>query len=177
MRNSSARKSLAVLASLSILALTVVGCTTPAGKSAAPTANVGQTVTVDNLKYTVTAVNKAKEVGVPGNSFKVKDGDYVVVDLNVANTGQKTTDFDGDMAKLYDTDNQLYELNLEAAAATCNACESQGVKNVWFGKLEPGEAATTKAVFEVPAGAKGMKVELRSAQIGSEKTAVVSLGI
>jgi hypothetical protein len=43
--------------------------------------------------------------------------------------------------------------------------------------LKPGEKAKTKAVFDIPNGVKGLKVELRSAEIGSTNTAVVSLGI
>ncbi len=177
MTYSSARKSLAVLICLGLLAAVVAGCSSPGGTSAGKTANVGETVTVDNLKYTVTAVNKVKEVGAPGNSFTMKDGDYVVLEMDVQNSGDKATDFDGEMAKVYDENSTLYELNLEAAAAACGAAESKGFKNVWFGSLQPGEKAKTKAVFDIPTGTKGLKVELRSASIGSTNTAVVSLGI
>lgn len=175
--NSSARKSLAVLICLSLLAVVVAGCNSPGGTSAGKSANVGETVTVDNLKYTVTAVNKATEVGKPGNTFKMNDGNFVVLDLEVENTGTKATDFDGEMAKVYDGDSNLYEMNLEAAAATCSANEDKGFTNVWFGSVQPGEKAKTKAVFDIPTGTKDLKVELRSASIGSTNFAVVSLGI
>jgi hypothetical protein len=138
---------------------------------------MGETVTIDNLKYTVTAVNKATEVGKPGNTFRMKDGDFVVLDLEVQNTGDTASDFDGEMAKAYDADSELYELNLEASAAENSAKEDQGFKNVWFGSLEPGEKAKTKAIFDIPSGVKGLKVELRSSEIGSTNSAVVSLGI
>jgi hypothetical protein len=174
---SSARKSLAVLTCLGLLAMVVAGCSSPGGTSAGKAANVGESVTVDNLKYTVTAVTQAKKVGPSGNSFTMKDGDFVVLDMEVQNTGDKATDFDGEMAKVYDVDSQLYELNLEAAAASCKADEAKGYKNVWFGSLQPGEKTKTKAVFDIPNGIKGLKVELRSADIGSTNTAVVSLGI
>jgi hypothetical protein len=137
---------------------------------------IGETTKIDNLKFTVTNVGKVKEVGPAGNVFKVKDGDFVVLDMTVENVGTKASAFDGEMAKLYDADNTLYDLNLEAAAATVNAAGAT-YKNVWFGTLQPGEKAATKAVFEIPAGVKGLKVELRSAEIGSENTALVSLGI
>jgi len=174
---SSARKSLAVLICLGLLAVVVAGCSSPGGTSAGKTANVGETVTVDNLKYTVTAVTTVKEVGAPGNTFKMKDGEFLVLDIDVQNAGDKATDFDGEMAKVYDADSKLYELNLEAAAAACNAAESKGFQNVWFGSLQPGEKTKTKAIFDIPTGVKDLKVELRSASIGSENFAVVSLGI
>jgi hypothetical protein len=174
---SSVRKSLAVLICLGLVAVVVAGCSSPGGTSAGKTVNVGETVKLDNLKYTVTAVNKAKEVGKAGNTFTMKDGDFVVLDMEVQNSGDKATAFDGEMAKMYDADNNLYELNLEASAAACTASEANGFNNVWFGTLQPGEKAKTKAVFDIPAGIKGLKVELRSAEIGSTNTAVVSLGI
>ena len=176
MRNSSTRKSLAVLIFLAVLALVVVGCSSPGTKATGPSVKVGEAVKIDNLRFTVTAVNKVKEVGAAGNSFKIKDGDFVVVDMLVENVGQKASSFDGEMAKCYDADNQLYELNLEAAAAACNATGEE-YQNLWFGSLEPGAKAKTKAIFEIPADIKGLKVELRSAEIGSENLALVSLGI
>lgn len=177
MTYSSARKSLAVLICLGLLAMVVAGCSSPGGTSVGKTANVGEAAKVDNLTYTITAVNKATEVGKSGNTFKMKNGDFVVLDIEVQNNGEKATDFDGEMAKVYDADSQLYEINLEAAAAACNAAEADGFKNVWFRSLQPGEKTKTKAIFDIPTGVKGLEVELRSADIGSTNTAVVSLGI
>lgn len=174
---SSARKSLAVLTCLGLLALVVTGCSSPGGTSAGKSVNMGEAVTIDSLKYTVKAVNKATEVGKPENTFKMKNGDFVIVDIEVQNTGDKVSDFDGEMAKVYDAENKLYELNLEASAAECNANEDLGYKNVWFGSLEPGEKTKTKAIFDIPSGVNGLKIELLSSDIGSTSSAVVSLGI
>ncbi len=176
MRNSSATKSLAVALCLGMLILIVTGCSSPGTKATGSVARVGEAVNVDNLKFTVTGAETAKTVGATGNTFELKDGKYVVVEMDVENVGTKEIAFDGEMAKLYDANKQLYEMNLEASASCCKQ-ETTRLKNVWFGKLQPGEKATTRAVFEVPAGTKGLQVELRSANIGSEKTALVSLGI
>ena len=176
MRNSSARKSLAALTLLSVFGLVIAGCSSPGTKATGTEAKIGETVNLDSLKYTVDKIGTTMEVGVPGNILKVKEGKMVVVELTVENASQKAMAFDGEMAKVYDSENTLYELNLEAAAAACNAA-GDTYKNVWFGSLEPGEKAKTKAIFEIPEGVKGLKVELRSALIGSEKTALVSLGI
>jgi hypothetical protein len=97
---SSARKPLAVLICLGLLAVVVVGCSSPGGTSTGKTVNVGEAVTIDNLKYTVTAVNTTKEIGKPGNNFTMKNGDFVVLDMEVENVGEKETAFDGEMAKV-----------------------------------------------------------------------------
>jgi hypothetical protein len=175
-RNSSARKSLAILTMLALFGLAVAGCSSPGTKATGTLTKIGETVNLDSLKYTVDKVSTTQEVGVPGNIIKYKSGKMVVVDLTVENVSDKAMSFDGEMATVYDSDSNVYELNLEAAAAACNAA-GETFKNVWFGSLEPGEKAKTKAVFEIPEGVKGLQVELRSALIGSEKTALVSLGI
>lgn len=177
MTYSSASKSLAVLICIGLVALVVSGCSSPGGTSAGKSVNMGEPVTIDSLKYTVVSVSKATEIGKPGNTFIMKDGDFVVLDIEVQNTGDKVSDFDGEMAKVYDKENNLYELNLEAAAAECTLCEDQGYKNVWFSSLQPGEKTKTKAIFDIPTGVSGLKVELRSSDIGSTNSAVVSLGI
>lgn len=176
MSNSSVRKSFAVALCLGMLMLIVVGCSSPGTKATGSVSRVGESVVVDNLKFTVTGAEKAKQVGATGNTFSLQSGDYIVVDMQVENTGAKEAAFDGEMTSLYDAGKKVYAMDLEASASCCKKDTTQ-FNNVWFGTLQPGEKATTKAVFEVPAGAKGLQVELRSANIGSDKTALVALGI
>ena len=176
MRNSSASKTLAALVILGLMGIVVVGCSSPGGTATGQKANIGQTITIDEMRFRVDGAAKTKEVGPANNLFKVKDGDFVVVDLTVKNEAETADSFDGDMAKLYDDTDTLYEMNLEASSAACRAA-GEDYKNVWFGSLEPGATAKTKAVFEIPAEVKGLRCELRSPSIGSENMAVVSLGI
>ncbi len=176
MRNSSARKTLAAVVILGLMGIVVVGCSSPGGTAAGTKANIGQNVIVDEIRFRVDGAAKTKEVGPANNLFKVKESDFVVVDLTIKNDAETTDSFDGDMVQLYDENDTLYEMNLEASAAACRAA-GKDYTNVWFGSLDSGATAKTKAVFEIPADVKGLRVELRSPSIGSENMAVVSLGI
>jgi hypothetical protein len=151
------------LAIVGIVCLGAAGCSSPSTTASGPTVKVGESVRVDNLNYTVTSVDKTSDKG------------RIIVDLSIENTGDKDTDFDGEMATMYDAEGKMYELDLEAASDCCKQA-GDTYKNLWFSKLTPGEKAMTKAVFSVPASAEGLKIEFRSADIGSDAAAFVTLG-
>lgn len=176
MTRSSSRKALVGAVILIALGLTLAGCSSPGGGAEEKTAKMGEVVKVETLQYQATAVDKADQVGKEGNINTAK-GRYIVVDLVVTNTGKTTAEFDGDMATLWDENDQSYELDLEASSAACQAAGAADVKNLWFGSLEEGTTAKCKAVFDVPGDVAGLRLELKSANIGSEERGFISLNI
>ncbi len=159
-----------------LMAIVLTGCTSPGGGAEEKAAGKGETIKVGEVKYTVTAVDKTKEVGGEANKMKAQ-GNYIVVDIDIENIGKDRAEFDGDMAKLWDEREQAYDLDLEASAAACSASGIADIVNVWFGAVEPGETVKTKAVFDLSPEIKDLKIELANPEIGSEERGFVELGI
>lgn len=176
MRGSFVKLSLLALIGLLMLVPLACGGTETEG-GAEKTAKVGEAVSVGGVKYTVTGVNKAKTVGPETNKYTAEQGTFVVVDVTVENVGKESAEFDGDMAKLWDSEDQAYELHLEASGAAASQAGIADVVNIWFGSLEAGKTVKSKAVFDVPEDAKELRIEVRSPEIGSEDKAFISLGI
>lgn len=164
------------VAVIATMAMVLTGCTSPGGGAEEKAASKGETIKVGDVKYTVTTVDKTKEVGSEANKLKAK-GNYIVVDMTIENIGKDRAEFDGDMAKLWDESEQAYDLDLEASAAACSASGIADTVNVWFGAVEPGETVKTRAVFDLAPDIKDLKIELRNPEIGSEERGFVKLGI
>lgn len=164
------------VAVIALMGLVLTGCSSPGGGAEEKEASKGETIKIGEVKYTVTGVDKMKEVGKEGNIMKAK-GNYVVVDLTIENIGKERAEFDGDMAKLWDEGEQAYDLDLEASAAACSASGIADTVNIWFGAIEPGETIKSRAVFDLSPEIKDLKIELRNPEIGSEERGFVKLGI
>lgn len=169
------RKALALVTLLSVFGLMIVGCSSPGGDAGEDAVKLGETVTVEKITYTVNDVSEAKKVGGEGNTNTAQDDTYLIVDLKIENIGEERSEFDGDMAKLWDIDDQAYDLDLEATAAACSASGIADVVNIWFGGLDPGQTIQTKAVFDIPKDLKELKLEVRSPIIGSDERAFILL--
>ncbi len=174
MTKTGFRKALTLVMLLSVFGLMIVGCSSPGGDAGEDEAKLGETVTVEKITYTANDVSEAKKVGGEGNINTAQET-YLIVELKIENIGEERTEFDGDMAKLWDINDQAYDLDLEATAAACSASGIADVVNIWFGGLDPGQTIQTKAVFDIPQGLKEMKLEVRSPIIGSEERAFILL--
>jgi len=131
-------------------------------------AKIGDSVQVGDFVYQVKEIAFAKKIG-NEMTGKTADGVFLLIDLNVKNTGNKSATIDNSLFKLTDEAKTQYESSTEGTTAL----EMNGVNTLFLKQCQPGIATSGVLVFEVPEE-KVYDLEL-SGGMWSGKTANVKL--
>jgi hypothetical protein len=116
-------------------------------------AGVGETVTDGTFEFTVSGFEQGvAEVGTEFMNEQAQ-GEFVIVELVVKNTGSEASYFsDGDQL-LFDVDGNEYSANSTAGLLLED-------NDIWLTEINPGNQVEGKIVFDVPAGTELAKMEL-----------------
>lgn len=121
---------------------------------AAATAKVGQTVADGDLSFTVTKVEERRRVG-SGSLGEDAQGVFKLVHVRVRNGGSDTEAFSSSRQTLRDHSGREFDASASAAIYLRDS-------NSLYEKINPGNTVTGVLVFDVPASATGLVVELHS---------------
>lgn len=111
------------------------------------TANIGDTVEVGDVTYTINDVSTASEVG-PSALPTTTSEQFIVVDLTVVNNGNEAMTFDSSYIKLQDGDT-TFEPSPDASMSA-NQSEDGNIENSFFYEdINPGSEVTGNVVFDV----------------------------
>jgi hypothetical protein len=116
-------------------------------------AGVGDTVTDGDFEFTVGGFEQGvAEIGSEFLNEKAQ-GEFVIIDLTVKNTGSEAAYFSDSDQKLFDTDGNEYSANSAAGIYLED-------NDVWLTEINPGNQVEGKIVFDVPAGTSLASLEL-----------------
>ncbi|PEM08488.1 DUF4352 domain-containing protein [Bacillus wiedmannii] len=116
---------------------------------------VGDDVTAGKFTYKVNSTESKKELkNILGN--KTTDGQFLVVNLTVTNKDKKARIADGNMFKLKDASGAEY-----STAAELDMYVNEDV-GFFLKEINPNMNKTGNVVFEVPADAQGLTLEVSS---------------
>lgn len=133
-----------------------------------PVAKIGQTVHSGDFDFTVTNVSHAKSVG--GQFGKTAQGEYVVLDVTIKNTGDDTVTFDDGSQKLVDSAGKRY-----SADSAADFYANQNNTGVLFNDINPGNAVNGKLLFDMPNTATPDKALLSGGMFTDASPATISL--
>lgn len=121
------------------------------------TAKIGEKVQSGDLSFTVNGVKEYKSLG---NSFTQKDsqGIFKVVSLKIENVGKETKTIDSSMIKLTDSEGRTFERSIDGQTAKGL---SQGQVDLFLQQVQPGLSVNGEIVFDVPADAQGLTLEVK----------------
>jgi hypothetical protein len=122
--------------------------------AAAATAKVGQTVADGDLSFTVTKVEERRRVGSSSLGTDAQ-GVFKLVHVRVRNSGGDAESFSSSRQTLYDHSGREFDADVSAAIYLRDS------KSL-YEKINPGNTVTGVLVFDVPASATGLVVELHS---------------
>jgi hypothetical protein len=122
--------------------------------AAAATAKVGQQVADGDMVFTVTKVEERRRVG-SGSLGEDAQGVFKLVHVRVRNGGSDTEAFSSSRQTLYDHSGREFEADASAAIYLRDS-------NSLYEKINPGNTVQGVLIFDVPASATGLVVELHS---------------
>lgn len=116
-------------------------------------AGVGDTVADGDFEFTVAGFEQG--VAEVGSEFlnEQAQGEFVIIELTVKNTGSEAAYFSDSDQKLFDVDGNEYSTNSAAGMYMED-------NDVWLTEINPGNQVEGKIVFDVPAGTKLATLEL-----------------
>jgi hypothetical protein len=132
---------------------------------------VGQTISLEGTKYTVTQAETAEAVG---SQFmrEQADGVFVVVTLTIENTKNETKTFMDEAAKFVTKDGSSYSTDSDGTFAVLG----DGEEPLWLTDMQPDLPKTGKLVFDVPpAKVKGGVLEV--SDLFGRGEAYIALGL
>ncbi|MCR8939811.1 DUF4352 domain-containing protein [Brevibacillus laterosporus] len=129
-------------------------------------AKIGDKVSVGQFEVIAKQTSTAKQVG---NEFmnKKSQGTYILIDLEVKNLDKEARMIDSSMFKLVDSDGTTYDPDPEA-----NLYVNQQ-NNFFLSNVNPKLSAKGKVVFDMPADAKELKLEVASGVAFAAKETVL----
>lgn len=114
---------------------------------------MGQPARDGKFEFVVNRVDcGAKQLG--DQYFNTKaQGEFCIVDLTIKNIGDEPQSFVGDNTKLLNTKGQRFSASSDAAIFLSDSSSL-------FEEINPGNALSSKVVFDVPAGTMLSQLEL-----------------
>lgn len=127
--------------------------------------SIGDMVTVENIKYTVTDAFTLPYVGT-GYYGKEADGIFVVITLSMENVGKESEYISSSQFGLIDNQDRKYDVSTEAIIYL----GSMGFDALIFDKLGPGLKTEGSIIFDVPSDDKGLKLKISGGLFKGSKT-------
>ncbi|WP_194793125.1 DUF4352 domain-containing protein [Raineyella fluvialis] len=159
--------SQAPAAASSPLATTPVQASTqavaPAAKQEEKLAGLNEAVDAGDLQYTVTKVQKG--VSKVGSDYlnQSAQGQYVLVSVNVKNTGKSSKTFDSNLVKLYDKD------AIEYSSDSTAEIYANDQNHTFLEQVNPGNTVKGLLVFDIPKDVQPTQLGVRGGMFGAEK--------
>ncbi|MGS0684604.1 DUF4352 domain-containing protein [Nakamurella sp. GG22] len=122
--------------------------------AAASEPGIGTSVRDGKFEFVVKSVEKGTpEIGTAPLSTKAQ-GQFVIVNVSVANIGDEPQSFSGSNAKAFDSQGREFTADSSAAIYMKDS-------NSLYVPINPGNKVDGKIVFDIPAGAKLTSIELK----------------
>ncbi|SDB86596.1 protein of unknown function [Raineyella antarctica] len=140
----------------------------PAEKAAAPAAGLNTAVAAGDLQYTVTKVSKG--VAKVGDQYVSQEaqGQFVLVNVTVKNTGKSAVTFMSTYTKLYDKDGVEY--SSDSTAEIYANTQSQ----TFLEQVNPGNSVKGVLVFDIPKDVTPVRLGVTGGMLGAEKDIALS---
>ena len=121
-------------------------------------AHIGDKVRDGKFEFTVVKVRHAKSVGDTQYGIgETAQGRFTIVTLKVTNIGNQSQTLDDSSQYVYDAAGHKYSAN---SAADIDLSGANGQGSTWLNDINPGNTVRGKIAFDMPAGAKAVKIEL-----------------
>ncbi|MCL4498657.1 MAG: DUF4352 domain-containing protein [Chloroflexi bacterium] len=136
------------------------------------TVNVGQPVTVGEIKWTAVNPETKSEILLDNDPSKAikADGMFVIIDLTAQLTGEESAIVDSSQFAILDSKGRIFK-----AAAKFGVYSD--LDPIFLKQVTPKAPATGKVIFDVPADARGLKLEIDDLRFKSRDKGYVDLGI
>ncbi len=138
---------------------------TPTDKEEVKTYSLGDSIQAGDFRWKITKVSTTKEIGqdVAGTFFGEKaDGIFVILDVEVENTGNSAKYLTDSYIKLVDTQSREFSPNTVAAIYL----KPEGSALI-FEQINPGINKKGKIVYDVPENVKTFTVKITSSLFSS----------
>jgi hypothetical protein len=121
-------------------------------------AHIGDKVRDGKFEFTVVKVTHAKSVGDTQYGLgETAQGRFTIMTLKVTNIGNQSQTLDDSSQYVYDAAGHKYSAS---SAADIDLSGANGQSSTWLNDINPGNTVVGKIAFDMPAGAKAVKMEL-----------------
>lgn len=119
------------------------------------THSIGDTFEVDNIEYQVSDYETRDAVG--DNQFNrvQADGEFIIVEIDLTNTGQESRQITDTHLKLVDSQDRSYSVDSDTIVSVEDS--------LTFEQLDPGLSKSGTLVYDAPADQEGRQLEVSPA--------------
>lgn len=129
---------------------------------------VGETIEVGDVAWTVTDVQRTRELKAFGQR---KTGNFVVVDLTFTNNANEPVTLDSESLALLDNQGRTHETATDAEMYVPNN------KSLFLEQVNPGVTRQGRAIFDIAPDALGLILRAGDAKLFTDEKDYVDLGI
>ena len=121
-------------------------------------ARIGDKARDGKFEFTVVKVTHAKSVGDTQYGLgETAQGRFTIMTLKVTNIGNRSQSLADSSQYVYDAAGHKYSAS---SAADIYLSGANGQSSTWLNDIDPGNTVVGKIAFDMPAGAKAVKMEL-----------------
>jgi hypothetical protein len=121
-------------------------------------ARIGDKVRDGKFEFVVTKVTHAKSVSDTQFGLgETAQGRFTIVSLRVTNIGSESQTLDDSAQAVFDTSGHKFTAD---SAADIDLGGANGQNSTWLEDINPGNTVHGRIAFDMPAGAKAVKIEL-----------------
>lgn len=142
------------------------GTSKPDAVAAPEMASIGDTVSVNDVIYTVKDVKESAEYN--GTTTENK---FVIITLNAANDGKKAAKVYSELFYLYDSDGREFKGDVKRDIGNSAGYFGYGAE------IAPGLQSSGQVAFEVPASATGFKFAIADTMVATKSTEYVYVNL
>lgn len=120
---------------------------------------IGDTVTDEDMAFTVNKVGTAKTIGTNPYLKKTASGTFHIVSVKIANSGNETKTIDSSMFQVIDSKGRTFDRSSDAAIA-------QGF-DLFLKQVQPGLSITGDVTFDLPEDATELQLVVKGSYFGT----------
>lgn len=128
-------------------------------------AKINDTVTANDLAFTVTGITSSKTLG-SSYTKKTAQGTFNVVTLSIKNVGKETATIDSSMIKIIDGQGRKFDRSIDGQTAKGL---DQGHVDLFLQQVQPSLSVVGDIVFDLPDDATDLKLLVKGSMFGTEK--------
>lgn len=132
-------------------------------------ASVGETITVGNVRWTVTEAQQLDRIV---SRLGSEEGNFVVVDVSFTNNANQDVILATPFVTLVDNEGREFEADQDR-----NFTHLDPEKNMFVGQVKPGSTREGRIIFSVAPDSSGIMLKVGDGTFASDETGYIDLGL